>query len=476
MTEKESMRSKGQARTKRLFRDPGFVRVRKWIRIGTLLLLLCAVFWVADADPFFSRNGLISDRNPDGKDAGAALPGTTVGEDTETAVSPGSDKEGAIGATSITGNSGISALLASAVSVLSAPESSSLEDPKNFSRPPDAATGGVAWRMAEGSWGGRKQRVHVLSVDPAAKALEVRPVLSFDQLFGYETLGDMAKRNGALAAVNGGFGPPDGRPAGAVMLSGTFLHPADPAFPTLVIGKKDAKLVTLRSSIRLDVQGRKRAADFLNPWPMKAGWALFTPVYGRTDRIETPHLTVSVSKGKVVEIRESAEPVEIPVDGFLLAASGKDQQIRMKDAFRAGNTVSWSTDTLPAISSDALHALSCGSWLVRDGKNVAPLSDPWAGSLAGPAPRTAVGIGREGQLVFVVAEGRVPGGVSGLTGKELGDLLTAMGLREAALLDGGASSELITNGKVRNTLSADRERLLPSGFVLVPRPVAEPGE
>jgi exopolysaccharide biosynthesis protein len=87
--------------------------------------------------------------------------------------------------------------------------------------------------------------------------------------------------------------------------------------------------------------------------------------------------------------------------------------------------------------------------------------------MAGLAPRTVVGLGRGGQLVFVVAEGRIPDGPAGLSGEMMGSLLVEMGLVEAAMLDGGASSQMLMGDTVVNRLSAGRERLLSSGFVLL---------
>jgi len=353
------------------------------------------------------------------------------------------------------------------------PEVVPITEPWRLLRAPSSSDFGACYRIAEGLLDGRRQILHVLVVDPGSDHISIRPVLSHDRLFGYETLGDMAGRVGAYAAVNGGFGPDDGRPAGTVMLDGMLLHPADIRFPTLFIGEKTVSLSVIRTSIRLQTENGAIPADFLNPWPMIPGWAVFTPVYGRTDRVEAPHGFVSVSNGVVTQVGRTGKPALIPEDGFLLVSRGAEQEARMKQQFRAGDPLSWTMEAWPDLPIDSLHALSCGSFLVRDGKNVAPEADPWAGSLAGPAPRTAVGVGPEGQLAFLVAEGRNPDGASGLTGKELGGFLASMGLREAALLDGGASSEIMTAGTVRNFLSAGRERLLPSGFVLVPLPVAD---
>lgn len=342
-------------------------------------------------------------------------------------------------------------------------------DPARLIAKPTASDGGACYRRAEGLLDGVCQRVHVLTIDPASDAVSVRPMLSFDRLFGYETLTVMDARLDALASANGGFGPPDGRPGGAVMINGVFLSPADARFPVLIIGNREASLSPLRTEVVLIADGIRHAADFLNPWPMTAGLAVYTPAYGSTDRLEADHLAVVVSKGLVTGIVSGGSPVSIPSDGFLAVAVGTEQRTRLRGMFPVGTKASWQTNAWPELPEGSRHLMSCGSLLVHEGKAVAPESDPWAGSLAAPAPRSAVGIGREGQLVFFVAEGRIPGGASGFSGKALSRLLVDMGLVEAALLDGGASSEMIVHHEIRNKLSAGRERKLPSGFALVPR-------
>ncbi len=342
-------------------------------------------------------------------------------------------------------------------------------DPARLTAKPAASDGGACYRLAEGLLDGVYQKVHVLTVDPSSDTVSVRPMLSFDRLFGYEVLTVMDARLDALASVNGGFGPPDGRPGGAVMIDGVFLSPADARFPVLIIGDLEASLSPLRTEIVLIADGVRHAADFLNPWPMTAGLAVYTPAYGSTDRLEADHLAAVVSKGLVTGIVSGGSPVSIPSDGFLAVAVGKEQMTRLRGIFPVGMQASWETDTWPELPDGSRHLMSCGSLLVHGGKGVAPESDPWAGSLAAPAPRSAVGIGREGQLVFFVAEGRIPGGASGFSGKALSRLLVDMGLAEAALLDGGASTEMIVQHEIRNQLSAGRERKLPSGFALVAR-------
>ncbi|WP_242855795.1 hypothetical protein [Ruminiclostridium josui] len=50
-----------------------------------------------------------------------------------------------------------------------------------------------------------KQEIYMLEFDPRDERVEFKPALSFDNIFGFEKLSDICKRNGAYAAVNGGF-------------------------------------------------------------------------------------------------------------------------------------------------------------------------------------------------------------------------------------------------------------------------------
>ena len=333
---------------------------------------------------------------------------------------------------------------------------------------PDAAalTGGVAYRIAEGEWGGFRQKLHVLTIDPAAEAVLVRPVLSHNQLFGFETLSAMAALADALAAVNGGFAYTDGRPAGTIMLDGVLRHPSDPRFPSLLIGERRVSFSVLETPVKLVLGTQHLSVDAFNPWPIPDGITVLTSAYGTTDRLELPHQVLRITRGRVLEMVETSTPATIPEDGFLVVAQGAEAQKRLTAMGEPGVFAVWEVESNHLWPSDTLHAVACGSYLVVDGVSVVPEQDPWIGPMAGLAPRTVAGIGRQGQLVFVVAEGRIPDGPAGLSGDMLGTLLVEMGLEEAAMLDGGASSEMLMGDTVVNRLSAGRERLLSSGFVL----------
>ena len=112
-------------------------------------------------------------------------------------------------------------------------------------------------------------------------------------------------------------------------------------------------------------------------------------------------------------------------------------------------------DTEVKLSLKIEHGYQCSGSLVENGKNVSKDLDEWAGNLRIPTPKTAVGLKDENTLVFLVVDGRQPEYSEGVTGSQLADILISLGVTEAAILDGGASSELIYNGEIANRPSTE---------------------
>lgn len=97
-----------------------------------------------------------------------------------------------------------------------------------------------------------------------------------------------------------------------------------------------------------------------------------------------------------------------------------------------------------------LQQLLCGfNYLVLDGK-------PQYSSVTEIAPRTAVGIDGQGNLISVVADGaEATKPPEGLTLNETADLMLGFGCRFALNLDGGGSSTTFFDGSVRGCPTAN---------------------
>jgi exopolysaccharide biosynthesis protein len=86
----------------------------------------------------------------------------------------------------------------------------------------------------------------------------------------------------------------------------------------------------------------------------------------------------------------------------------------------------------------------------------------------GRAPRTAFGIGRQGEWLLLVADGRQRHS-KGLTLTELAQLLKEKGAWEALNFDGGGSSAMVIGSQVVNQPSDGQERPVASALLLLKR-------
>lgn len=88
-------------------------------------------------------------------------------------------------------------------------------------------------------------------------------------------------------------------------------------------------------------------------------------------------------------------------------------------------------------------------------------------AIADKHPRTAMGYTNQGQLIYLVVEGRFPGKSEGASLPELATILKDLGCEEGLNLDGGGSSAMIINGKPTITPSdKEGERPVPAVMMI----------
>lgn len=84
----------------------------------------------------------------------------------------------------------------------------------------------------------------------------------------------------------------------------------------------------------------------------------------------------------------------------------------------------------------------------------------------GLAPRTAIGQRKDGAVVMLVIDGRQISSI-GATLKDVQDILLKMEVYNAANLDGGASTQMIYDGKtINNPCSSAGPRYMPTAFII----------
>lgn len=302
------------------------------------------------------------------------------------------------------------------------------------------------------------QVVFLLELDLSDPELEVFPVLAQDRIFGFELLSDMDARYQADLTVNAGFNFAYGQPSGLVIQNGRLLSGTIGYGRVLFI--KDRKCWFQNSPVEvwLTCAGEKLPVDNVNPYPATQGILVFTPEYGPTNRMEGDYTICVVRSNRVTFVGVQQDEADVPDDGFLIVDRRVEGSPLLE--YQEGQEISLQWD------GEAFQGYQCSGALVEQGKNVARDQDAWGGNMLIRTPRTAVGLKDQHTLVFLVADGRQPGYSTGLTGKQLADVLIAEGVTEAALLDGGASSEMIVDGEIINKPSTGKERLLASAFII----------
>ena len=116
------------------------------------------------------------------------------------------------------------------------------------------------------------------------------------------------------------------------------------------------------------------------------------------------------------------------------------------------------------LNTGALQGVSFVPILIRDRKPVA-IPDQWRNQRQ---PRTIIGEYANGDLIFIVVDGRQADWSSGVTLEDLQISLIEFGVIDAYNLDGGGSSVFVLNNEILNRPSDGRERVMATSIVVLP--------
>jgi exopolysaccharide biosynthesis protein len=289
-------------------------------------------------------------------------------------------------------------------------------------------------------------------VDVPLGSVTLKVALARDRVGGTEPLEAMACRQGAVAAINGCFFDAYSdraarNPYGNLVVHGEVVHLSDR--PTTLGAWADGTVAIgrVRFGISGGLDGSEHHPDNwyaygINDFPEGSNWAeIYTPLYGLPTSPDGGQHVV-VRSGEIAAV--GSGPAAIPRDGYVVHLRGQETYLagRMtrgrKCAFRVG--VKSADPPLGWLS--AQEALGCGPLLVRDGKTaVDPLAEGFrdAKVLSGCCGRSALGLTAGGHLLLVTCPAA--------TMRELGEVMKALGCKDAMNLDGGASSGLWLRGE-----------------------------
>lgn len=328
---------------------------------------------------------------------------------------------------------------------------------------------------------GEELLVYVLEVDlKKNRDLEILPVIAKGRIGDTERVSSMAKRHGALGAINGGFFHSAAMPVptGNLVIEGRPLSLFDYYRTSLAFthreGGEHLEVLMGYFSPLLEayLPGGKARIRFINGLSAAAGVHLFTPEWGREVAFVEGALNaafVRVKEGTYMFVSAGAGALPVPEEGLVLRFIGPESRA-LAEGLVPGNLISLHYAYDRQFWGEIRHLLTAGPLLVEGGEPVfQAVQEGFWGSALEPNPRSALGVTERGSILLVVAERKEPGGRVGLTFEEMALLMAELGAREAIGLDGGGSSTLYVEGEVVNG-ARTRERAVANALLILAGP------
>lgn len=309
--------------------------------------------------------------------------------------------------------------------------------------------------------------VNYLEID-FKRSLEVKLALAQDRVFGAERVSDLAKRTGAIVAVNGAYFASNGRPLGVLMIDGELISEPYANRTAVGLGPQGAVMDNVGFTGEVRVGGELLTTiSGLNRPRLQDELIVYTEVYGTKTNTNVHGYEVAVVDGVVTRIQPEGNST-IPPGGIVLSAHGEKRQYLQ--TLQVGDKVEVSLELQPNWADLGItQIIGGGPRLVRAGRlEITGEAERFQDDiLKGRAPRTAIGITPEQKLLLVTVNGRQPGISVGMTLEELGNLLIDLGAQEAMNLDGGGSTTMVIRNLVLNLPSDGRERPVSNAIVVV---------
>lgn len=305
---------------------------------------------------------------------------------------------------------------------------------------------------------------YMLDIDP--KKFNIKMVLPHGNVSaGLDRLSSISRNYEAIAAINGGYFDWSGKfLIGDVRINGTTAGMVDKS-RTGLIKKPDGSYDIGRGNYEGTVTVHGQSISFwgVNSPRGENAVILYNGLYGQRTETNEFGKEFVIRKGMVQAINQGNS--EIPADGVVVSVHGKSQEYFAN--VKVGDRAVIS-ETLGEEVADDADFYGAGPQLVKNGVvSVTSQQEDIAADIAnGRAPRTAVGIKENGNILLLVVDGRQSHSI-GATLAEMGQLLVKYGAVKGVNYDGGGSSEMVVKDRTVNQPSDGGERRIGNALIVV---------
>lgn len=334
-----------------------------------------------------------------------------------------------------------------------------------ISRRTTQLAGGVTYTYAQEELNGRPLVSYLVSVAPTAR-LQLRPFSAAGMYNGRGSVAKQAAQRGLVAAINASYFDTDGWVIGNVKDKENFVAMDSTPRSGYVASESEQQIVrdlAYTGTLSLP-DGRLLILKGMNRARIANDLVLFNAYYAASTKTNQFGREVKIKNGRVVAISTAGN---MPIEADSVVISGHGVNADALASLRLGDHVTLTQTLGNTLADAATTVVSGGPLLVENGSvHVRTAEEQIAPDIArGRAPRTALGLKKDGTLLLLVVDGRSSAS-AGLTLTELAQYLVKLGAVSAVNYDGGGSSEMVINGKIVNNPSDGRERAVSIGLGL----------
>jgi hypothetical protein len=326
--------------------------------------------------------------------------------------------------------------------------------------------------------------VHALRYSFGAPGTSLKTELAGGNVFGEtpakgrETVGDMAARTGAIAAVNGDYFPFTGDPLGAMVRDGQLLSsPGTRERAVIGWGQRSATIGIMSFKGLVEVNGSAFELKGVNEDCPDNEMVLNTEFAGfAVGKAPNVHAVIKMDSaewspngtflGELSYLFADNPKLPIQPGNAVLTAHGAKAEILK--TWVPGQKITFKFESNGLDWTKVDQVMGGGPFLLRNGLvSVDAQRQGFNDAFSNKRhPRTAMGRTATGDLWIVVIDGRQKMS-DGATLEEAAKVMARLGCVDAVNLDGGGSSAINVFGVTLNRPSDGKERPIANGIVLM---------